>query len=107
MSPMQRYSDAIAPLALSYVLYLAVYRLLFHPLKSFPGPRLAALTGWYQTYYEVFCDGLFVQKLEELHKIYGTSPQASTSVYLLMQLRTSRSHKSKRGKFLTNAILST
>ncbi|KAK0436273.1 cytochrome P450 [Armillaria borealis] len=90
---MQRYSDAIVPLALSYVFYLAVYRLLLHPLKSFPGPRLAALTGWYQTYYEVFCDGLFVQKLEELHKLYGpvvrinpnelhfSNPQAYFSIY--------------------------
>ncbi|PBK58306.1 hypothetical protein ARMSODRAFT_983961 [Armillaria solidipes] len=39
-----------------------------------PGASLAALSGWYQAYYEVFCEGLSVQKLEELHKIYGTSP---------------------------------
>ncbi|KAK0450466.1 cytochrome P450 [Desarmillaria tabescens] len=90
---MLSYTDAALPLFLSYALYLAIYRLLFHPLKSFPGPRLAALTGWYQTYYEVFCDGLFVQKLEELHKLYGpvirinpnelhfSSPQAYFSIY--------------------------
>ncbi|KAG7439121.1 cytochrome P450 [Guyanagaster necrorhizus] len=90
---MLSYSAVVVPLVLSYVLYLAVYRLVFHRLKSFPGPRLAALTGWYQTYYEVFCDGLFVQKLEELHKIYGpvvrinpnelhfSNPQAYFSIY--------------------------
>ncbi|KAK0466636.1 cytochrome P450 [Armillaria novae-zelandiae] len=90
---MQSYSAAIFPFALFYVLYLGVYRLLFQPLKSFPGPRIAALTGWYQTYFEVFCDGLFVQKLEELHKIYGpvirinpnelhfSNPQAYFSIY--------------------------
>ncbi len=54
-----------------YVLYLVASRLLFHRLRGFPGPRLAALTSWYQTYFECFCDGAFVDHLEKLHKIYG------------------------------------
>lgn len=46
-------------------------RLVSHPLASFPGPKLAAATQWYSTYYEVWKDGGMVEKLEELHRVYG------------------------------------
>ncbi|KAI0711404.1 cytochrome P450 [Earliella scabrosa] len=46
-------------------------RLVFHPLAHFPGPKLAAATWWYMTYYEVFKNGAFVDHLAELHKRYG------------------------------------
>ena len=46
-------------------------RLVFHPLAHFPGPRLAAATWWYMTYYEVYKNGAFVDHLAELHKRYG------------------------------------
>lgn len=62
---------AISVLGL-YVLALAVYRLYFHKLAKFPGPKLAALSKWYEFYYEVYHEGRFVFKLQELHKIYGT-----------------------------------
>ncbi|KAK0458615.1 cytochrome P450 [Desarmillaria tabescens] len=83
----------IALALLGYVLYLVTSRLLFHPLRTFPGPRLAALTSWYQTYFESFCDGAFVDHLENLHKIYGpiirinprelhfSTPQAYFTIY--------------------------
>ncbi|KAF9019730.1 cytochrome P450 [Hymenopellis radicata] len=51
--------------------YLLVYRLYLHPLKSFPGPRFAAVTDYYQAYFEVWKNGMFVQHLEELHEFYG------------------------------------
>lgn len=54
-----------------YLVLLAVYRLYFHPLALFPGPRLAALSKWYEFYYDVYLQGQFVFKLEELHKQYG------------------------------------
>jgi len=50
---------------------LLVYRLLFHPLSSFPGPKLAAVTSLYQVYYDVYRGGQFLDKLKELHAIYG------------------------------------
>ncbi len=52
-------------------IYLVVYRWYLHPLKTFPGPRLAAITDYYQCYFEVWKNGMFVQHLEELHEIYG------------------------------------
>ncbi|PBK83747.1 cytochrome P450 [Armillaria gallica] len=85
--------QAIALACTGYVLYLVASRLLFHPLRGFPGPRLAALTSWYQTYFECFCDGAFVDHLEKLHKIYGpvvrinprelhfSTPQAYFTIY--------------------------
>ncbi|KAI0836424.1 cytochrome P450-like protein [Hypoxylon sp. FL0890] len=51
---------------------LALRRLLFSPLSRIPGPKLAALTYYYQSYYELFPhQGQFLFKCEELHKKYG------------------------------------
>lgn len=52
---------------------LVVWRLYFHPLSGFPGPKLAAATYWYTTYYEVWKDGSMVEHIGELHQKYGTS----------------------------------
>ena len=62
----------IACLALSsYLLVLAAYRLFFSPLSKFPGPKLAALTRWYEFYYDVVLRGQFTFHIEDLHKRYG------------------------------------
>lgn len=37
-----------------YVIVLAIWRLYFSPLTKIPGPKLAALTQWYETYLEIF-----------------------------------------------------
>ena len=57
---------------LAYVVFSAIYRLYFHPLSRFPGPRVAALTRWYEFYYDVIKPGQFIWKIESLHKRYGT-----------------------------------
>lgn len=55
-----------------YILLLSIYRLLFHPLRSFPGPRLAALSYWYEFYYDVSPNhGRFIFHILDLHKVYG------------------------------------
>lgn len=54
-----------------YCLAVVVYRLYLHPLRSIPGPRLAAATGWYDFYYDVVQRGELLFKIKELHEIYG------------------------------------
>merc|ERR1711881_513875 len=54
-----------------YLIGLAVYRLYFSPIAKFPGPKLAALTRWYEFYYEVVLRGQFSDHIAELHKRYG------------------------------------
>lgn len=56
---------------LTYLLYLAVYRLYFSPLAKIPGPKLAALTGAYEMYYDLVEKARFPWKIEELHQQYG------------------------------------
>jgi cytochrome P450 len=56
------------------IFYLAIYRLYFHPLRHFPGPKLAALTYWYEIYYDWFAGpypGSNTYHLDELHNKYG------------------------------------
>lgn len=55
----------------AYVLGLAIYRLYFHPIAHFPGPRLAGLTRWYEFYYELVQKGQMTFHIQELHKKYG------------------------------------
>ncbi|KAL6240925.1 hypothetical protein RBB50_012184 [Rhinocladiella similis] len=58
----------------TWIIYLvagATYRLYFHPLAKFPGPKLAALTGWYEFYHDIVHKGQFIWKLQELHDKYG------------------------------------
>ncbi|KAK4197369.1 putative cytochrome P450 E-class, group IV, partial [Triangularia verruculosa] len=54
-----------------YGAWLAIYRLFLSPLSKFPGPKLAAATGWYQSYFELatWAKGHF--KIKELHDKYG------------------------------------
>jgi hypothetical protein len=54
-----------------YLLGLALFRLYFSPIARFPGPKLAALTRWYEFYYEVVLRGKFSDHITELHKTYG------------------------------------
>lgn len=56
--------------ALVYIISKTVYRFYFHPLSSFPGPKLAAATTLYNAYYDLLTPG-FVKQLPELHKKYG------------------------------------
>ncbi|KAI1177038.1 cytochrome P450 [Nemania sp. FL0916] len=64
----------VAALLLGWVVYasgLAIYRLYFHPLAGFPGPKLAAATFWYEFYYQCWLEGQYIFKTEELVKKYG------------------------------------
>ncbi|KIK54973.1 hypothetical protein GYMLUDRAFT_176346 [Collybiopsis luxurians FD-317 M1] len=61
----------LTSLTLFYFAALALYRIFFHPLRSYPGPVLAAVTDWYQVYYNILQGGALVTEIERLHKCYG------------------------------------
>lgn len=56
-------------------------RLYFHPLSSFPGPRMAAVTSLYKTYYEVIQGGGMLEQTRYLHTIYGEPTDFVLSLY--------------------------
>ncbi|KAJ5788781.1 hypothetical protein N7457_003771 [Penicillium paradoxum] len=62
---------AIGVLWVTYGLWLAIYRLWFSPLAHFPGPKLAALTMWYEFYYDSFLEGQYIFQIAEMHRKYG------------------------------------
>ena len=57
---------------LLYAVYGAIWRLYISPLAKYPGPKLAALTQWYEFYYDVVKHNRFAWEIERLHDIYGT-----------------------------------
>ncbi|KAI0105086.1 putative cytochrome P450 [Nemania sp. FL0031] len=63
----------VACLAVSYGLLLGFYRVYLHPLAKFPGPKLTAATGWYETYIDLFQRPRrnFMDEIARLHDIYG------------------------------------
>ncbi|KAI0173705.1 cytochrome P450 [Hypoxylon sp. FL1284] len=56
---------------IAYYGTLIFYRLFLSPLARFPGPRLAAVSRWYEGYYDVILGGQYTSKIAELHKEYG------------------------------------
>lgn len=72
----------LAAAIIAYYGTLVFYRLFLHPLARFPGPRLAAISRWYEGYYDVVLGGKYTARIAELHKIYGrvllTVSQAKT-----------------------------
>lgn len=69
-----------AVLFLSYLVALAFYRTYFHPLAKFPGPKFAAITRYYEAYYDAWKQGHYIFKIDEMHRKYGKT-RVDSSLY--------------------------
>ncbi|CDM32160.1 hypothetical protein DTO013E5_3626 [Penicillium roqueforti] len=57
--------------AVAYNLVMVIYRLHFHKLSRFPGPRLAAASGLYEIYFSVWGPGIFDHEIDLMHRKFG------------------------------------
>ncbi|KAK4618728.1 Cytochrome P450 monooxygenase [Fulvia fulva] len=62
-----------AAAAMIYGIWRVAYNLFFSPLAKIPGPKLAAMTRWVETYYECFNEqgGQFRWAYSKWHDVYG------------------------------------
>lgn len=63
-------------LVIPYITFLicrTIYRLSFHPLARFPGPKIAAITKWYERYFELIQRprGQYLREIDRMHDKYG------------------------------------
>lgn len=75
-------------LAIALVIYglgLVVYRLYLHPLAKFPGPKIAAVTSFYEGYYEIVLKGQYSKQISKLHDEYGEWYSMFHSVFVKSQ----------------------
>lgn len=54
-----------------FVISRMIYRLFWHPLAKFPGPKLAAATNLYGAYYDLIHCGSLCRQVARLHVTYG------------------------------------
>lgn len=55
----------------TYFVLEALHNLFWHPLSSFPGPKLGAITRFYKAYIDGSPSKSFVHALKEFHGKYG------------------------------------
>ena len=56
----------------SYAIFGLFRQIYFHPLSHISGPKLAAATWFYQSYYSLWDGSKYYLQIEKLHKHYGT-----------------------------------
>jgi hypothetical protein len=61
----------LAILCFIWYLWLIFWRLRYSPLAEFPGPKLAAATGWYEFYFDFWKRGKYIFEIERMHEVYG------------------------------------
>ena len=71
LSTTSRIAAIFVLFVVSYSIGLVIYRLFFSPIAGFPGPKLAAVSGWYEFYYDYFLNGKYLFRIEEMHRKYG------------------------------------
>ncbi|CAG8024629.1 unnamed protein product [Penicillium salamii] len=62
---------ALSAAGVLYAGWLAISRLWLSPLARFPGPKLAALTMWYEFYFDSLMGGQYTFQIAEMHRKYG------------------------------------
>ncbi|KAI1170218.1 cytochrome P450 [Nemania sp. FL0916] len=65
---------ALVAALIIYCVVGAIHRLYLSPLARFPGPKLAALTHWYEAYYDLISKnggGQFAFQIKRMHERYG------------------------------------
>ena len=69
-----------------------VYRLFFHPLAAYPGPKLAAVTRFYGAFFDLSpSSSSYVKMLPALHAKYGKFTDMSS----LALTKLDRTHRSR------------
>ena len=63
--------QTVTAVVAGYIVTLVFYRLLLHPLAQFPGPKLAAVTRYYEAYFDLIRNGQYTFKIVDLHTRYG------------------------------------
>jgi hypothetical protein len=60
-------------LLIAHRIFILFQRLFYSPLAKFPGPKLAAATSLYETYFNLVKNGKYYLEVERLHNIYGNT----------------------------------
>jgi hypothetical protein len=60
-----------------WLAYTVIYRIYFHPLSKYPGPKLAACSHFW--FIRTWSSGFYPQRIEELHRKYGDIVRISTN----------------------------
>ncbi|KAI9739227.1 MAG: hypothetical protein M1834_007440 [Cirrosporium novae-zelandiae] len=71
MAWLQDISFIVAATWFVYQVCTILYNLYFHPLAKYPGPRGAAITKLWKSWYECVLQRSLTHELVNLHKIYG------------------------------------
>lgn len=62
---------SVVTYVIAHRIYRIFYDLYLHPLAHIPGPKLAAITYLYQTYYSLVGGSRFFIQIGRLHEQYG------------------------------------
>jgi hypothetical protein len=73
LSAAQIIGASVGVYVVAHRLYRVFYDLRLHPLAHIPGPKLAAITYLYQTYYSLVGGSRFYIQVGKLHEQYGMS----------------------------------
>jgi len=91
-----------------YIFSRGIYNLYFHPLCKIPGPRVAAVSSFYDFWYDVIKGGTYLWEIRKMHEIYGNIlvPCVPLFTGIISRVRQVLSFASTRTRY-TSATLDT